>query len=433
MSDFYSVLKQSIIDRDLRSAAEREEVYDQARRAMIQRAVVQRAAARRRRDRRAHRRASTRRSSGSRTTCSKIFDDDGARRADSRRPRRDRRGGESCRRPSARPPPDPDRRRAAGRRRRRAAMGSAATGDASRPARGRRRRSGRPATRSDRSAGRRRRTAAVAGPMSTTLGDEGDARRRCANSRCGEDPAAGWRSGQAPAAAGVGAAEGALADRRGRRARRSRCCRGDRLCAFCPAAPSDDDAPAEDAAPTERDRRAMRPTPTRIPADPLKVEQTFTLFDGSDPTVFASDPDNPIRFDGGASGGGIARISSTTGSSGARAIIGPGLSARLAGRTIRVAHHARARRRNGGAAGFRFAYQSGVAISHWQTAKLTTDYATFGLIWRVPSLTHRPDGRLDHADRAGHPRRRHRGRHPVDQDRPDRLGSDSDQLEPLPR
>ena len=37
MSDFYSVLKQSIIERDLRSAAEREEVYAQARAAMIRR------------------------------------------------------------------------------------------------------------------------------------------------------------------------------------------------------------------------------------------------------------------------------------------------------------------------------------------------------------------------------------------------------------
>ena len=39
-----------------------------------------------------------------------------------------------------------------------------------------------------------------------------------------------------------------------------------------------------------------------------------------------------------------------------------------------------------GAASMRFAYQSGVAISHWQTANLGNDYQAVALTWRVPSM-----------------------------------------------
>ena len=34
----------------------------------------------------------------------------------------------------------------------------------------------------------------------------------------------------------------------------------------------------------------------------------------------------------------------------------------------------------------RFAYQSGVAISHWQTANLGADYQAVAMTWRVPGL-----------------------------------------------
>ena len=34
----------------------------------------------------------------------------------------------------------------------------------------------------------------------------------------------------------------------------------------------------------------------------------------------------------------------------------------------------------------RFAYQSGVAISHWQTANLGTDFQAVALTWRVPAM-----------------------------------------------
>ena len=65
-------------------------------------------------------------------------------------------------------------------------------------------------------------------------------------------------------------------------------------------------------------------------------------------------------------------------------MIGPGLAARLAGQTIRVTLTARSSK-EGGAQNLRFAYQSGVAISHWQVAKVAPTYGDVGLIWRVPA------------------------------------------------
>jgi hypothetical protein len=40
----------------------------------------------------------------------------------------------------------------------------------------------------------------------------------------------------------------------------------------------------------------------------------------------------------------------------------------------------------------RFAYESGVAISHWQTANLAADFTELGLVWRVPKLRTNPEG-----------------------------------------
>jgi hypothetical protein len=124
-------------------------------------------------------------------------------------------------------------------------------------------------------------------------------------------------------------------------------------------------------------------TAADIPQESLPVEQSFNLFDGRDPQVFFSTPDNPIRFDKDADGG-FTRVSSTAGAAGARALIGPGLATRLAGQTIRVTLMARSSK-DAGADNLRFAYQSGVAVSHWQVAKVTGDYSEIGLIWRVPA------------------------------------------------
>jgi len=127
-------------------------------------------------------------------------------------------------------------------------------------------------------------------------------------------------------------------------------------------------------------------TAIRLPKEVIAVTNSFSLFDGKDPTVFQGDPDNPVRFDGE-----FARISTSAASPGAKVIIGAGLSSRLAGRTIRVTIEARSARENG-AASMRFAYESGVALSHWQTANLSPDFTELGLVWRVPTLRTSPTG-----------------------------------------
>ena len=123
-------------------------------------------------------------------------------------------------------------------------------------------------------------------------------------------------------------------------------------------------------------------TAARIPNDKLDVAQSFALFDGRDPTIFATTPDNPVRFD---SDSGFVRASSSVSAPGVKAIIGPGLAARLAGQRVRVTIVGRSSAERGAAA-MRFAYQSGVAISHWQTANLAPEYEAVGMIWRVPAM-----------------------------------------------
>ena len=123
-------------------------------------------------------------------------------------------------------------------------------------------------------------------------------------------------------------------------------------------------------------------TAVRLANQAMPVDQTFMLFDGRDPTVFETSPDNPIRFDDTS---GTVRVSSSTGSAGVKALIGPGLATRLAGHDVRVTIVARSAK-VAGAASMRFAYQSGVAISHWQTANLGPDYQAVALTWRVPAL-----------------------------------------------
>jgi hypothetical protein len=128
----------------------------------------------------------------------------------------------------------------------------------------------------------------------------------------------------------------------------------------------------------------------RIAAASLDVRQSFVLFDGSDPTVFLASPDNPVRLDGDGEGA-FARIGTSTSSSGVRVQIGPGLAARLAGQNVRVVMTARSSPERG-ALNMRFAYQSGVALSHWQTANLTRGYASSGMTWLIPQMRTSPTG-----------------------------------------
>jgi len=124
-------------------------------------------------------------------------------------------------------------------------------------------------------------------------------------------------------------------------------------------------------------------TASEIPERNLDVAESLIVFAGRDPTVFEASSNNPIRFDSDAEGG-FARISSATSAAGARALIGPGLADRFAGRTIRVTLLARSSPQNGAPA-IRFAYQSGVAVSHWQIVDLSSNYGSYGMIWRVPA------------------------------------------------
>jgi hypothetical protein len=129
-------------------------------------------------------------------------------------------------------------------------------------------------------------------------------------------------------------------------------------------------------------------TAARIPQETANITQSFAVFDGRDPTVFATTPDNPVRFN---SADGFARVSSSTGASGVKVTIGPGLAARLAGHQVRIVVDARSSTEFG-AANMRFAYQSGLAISHWQTANLSADYKELGMVWRVPTMRTNPAG-----------------------------------------
>jgi hypothetical protein len=145
--------------------------------------------------------------------------------------------------------------------------------------------------------------------------------------------------------------------------------------------------PPDSTAATSADTPAI---PGAGPADPSKVVETFVVFDGRDPTVFQTGPGNPIRFEGGTTGG-YARVSSSAADAGVRVAIGPGLADRLAGHSIRLTVVARSAHENG-AVGLRFAFQSGVALSPWQTANLQPDYVSQGLNWRVPKQRTDPDG-----------------------------------------
>jgi hypothetical protein len=124
-------------------------------------------------------------------------------------------------------------------------------------------------------------------------------------------------------------------------------------------------------------------TAARNAAAALDVRQTFVVFDGRDPTIFESAPDNPVRLDQDTAGG-FTRVSSSVDAPGIKAVIGPGLAGELAGQRVRITITARSSAERG-AATLRFAYLSGLAISHWQTASLEPDYAGAALIWRVPT------------------------------------------------
>lgn len=146
-----------------------------------------------------------------------------------------------------------------------------------------------------------------------------------------------------------------------------------------PPATSAPSAPAE--APAGAPAEPAAPASPQIPTGALALE-TLNLFDGRDPSVFQSSPDNPVRFEGDTLGG-FARVSSSANSTGSRITVGRGVFERLAGRTIRLVVVARAAPSDP-ASSLRFAYQNGRSLSPWQGASLGPTYTPLSMTWTVP-------------------------------------------------
>lgn len=141
--------------------------------------------------------------------------------------------------------------------------------------------------------------------------------------------------------------------------------------------PTDATAPAPSTAPAS----PPSTTPAPLPSGP--VAESLILFDGSDPGMFRSTADNPVRFDGYPAGGTV-RISSSANSNGARLRVGPGVYERIAGRHVRILVVARAAP-DDPADALRFAYQNGRRLSPWSDQKLSDDFQTLVLDWTVPA------------------------------------------------
>lgn len=157
------------------------------------------------------------------------------------------------------------------------------------------------------------------------------------------------------------------------------------------AAPAEAPAPSTSAEPAPTEPAAVvppssappaaAPTPSAPASGP--VAESLILFDGSDPAMFRSTADNPVRFDGYPNGGSV-RISSSANSNGARLRVGPGVYERIAGRHVRILVVARAAP-DDPADRLRFAYQNGHRLSPWSDQKLSDDFQTLVLDWTVPA------------------------------------------------
>lgn len=153
-----------------------------------------------------------------------------------------------------------------------------------------------------------------------------------------------------------------------------------------PARPTDiagviaaSDPPPQNPAPA---RAEPQPAPPAAAGGDMLALETLNLFDGRDPSVFQSMPDNPVRFQGDTQGG-FARVSSSINSTGSRITVGRGVYERLGGRTIRIVVVARAASATP-AHSLRFAYQNGRSLSPWKDGALGADYAPLSATWTVP-------------------------------------------------
>ncbi len=153
--------------------------------------------------------------------------------------------------------------------------------------------------------------------------------------------------------------------------------------AAAPPEPTPAEPAGEGTAPAPSTAPASTPSPTPAPPPSGPVAESLILFDGSDPGMFRSTADNPVRFDGYPNGGTV-RISSSANSNGARLRVGPGVYQRIAGRHVRILVVARAAP-DDPADALRFAYQNGRRLSPWSDQKLSDDFQTLVLDWTVPA------------------------------------------------
>lgn len=154
---------------------------------------------------------------------------------------------------------------------------------------------------------------------------------------------------------------------------------------FPPAPSTETAAVATEEAPAQPARQVRSVAPAAPGSD---IARTVLLFNGENPTVFESGPDNPVRFEGDG-GAGVARVTSSASAGGVRAVVGPGLAQRLGGQRVRLVMVVRAASENG-ADSIRLAYQrGGGAISDWQVSKLPADFEPVTILWDIPEATTR--------------------------------------------
>ncbi|MCW5695967.1 MAG: hypothetical protein KIS96_04425 [Bauldia sp.] len=109
----------------------------------------------------------------------------------------------------------------------------------------------------------------------------------------------------------------------------------------------------------------------------------LVVFNGEDPSVFVSGPDNPVQYLTDDTGP-FVRIASAASNPGARATIGRGIAGGLGDRQIVVTVNARGAPAQA-AATLRFGYLRDNQILGWRTVNITTEFQSLGIAWDVPA------------------------------------------------
>jgi hypothetical protein len=99
--------------------------------------------------------------------------------------------------------------------------------------------------------------------------------------------------------------------------------------------------------------------------------------------VFEAAPDNPVQYEGDAETG-LARITSSISSGGARAIVGPGVVEAIAGHSVRIVLEARGTPGQA-AATVSLGYQHGTTQLQTRAANLPTEFGAVAATWAIPA------------------------------------------------